>query len=123
MHGVRDSDLSNQVAAVTSLAWLTEPGPDFEPSVSLEVRLGPEMNRTVVVELDTSGTIDVAAERRRLEKELAGAQKELASTAAKLANADFLAKAPDAVIAKIRDRQRVAQQETERITTRLAALQ
>ncbi|MBL7507815.1 hypothetical protein INQ20_26255, partial [Escherichia coli] len=53
----------------------------------------------------------------------AGAQKELASTAAKLANADFLAKAPDAVIAKIRDRQRVAQQETERITTRLAALQ
>ncbi|CNW23010.1 valyl-tRNA synthase valS [Mycobacterium tuberculosis] len=123
MHGVRDSDLSNQVAAVTSLAWLTEPGPDFEPSVSLEVRLGPEMNRTVLVELDTSGTIDVAAERRRLEKELAGAQKELASTAAKLANADFLAKAPDAVIAKIRDRQRVAQQETERITTRLAALQ
>ncbi|COW70344.1 valyl-tRNA synthase valS [Mycobacterium tuberculosis] len=89
----------------------------------MEVRLGPEMNRTVVVELDTSGTIDVAAERRRLEKELAGAQKELASTAAKLANADFLAKAPDAVIAKIRDRQRVAQQETERITTRLAALQ
>lgn len=75
MHGVRDSDLSNQVAAVTSLAWLTEPGPDFEPSVSLEVRLGPEMNRTVVVELDTSGTIDVAAERRRLEKELAGAQR------------------------------------------------
>ncbi len=33
------------------------------------------MNRTVVVELDTSGTIDVAAERRRLEKELAGAQR------------------------------------------------
>ena len=78
---------------------------------------------TVVVELDTSGTIDVAAERRRLEKDLAAAQKELASTAAKLANADFLAKAPEAVVGKIRDRQRVAHEETERITARLAALQ
>jgi valyl-tRNA synthetase len=121
--GVEESDLGGQVAAVTSLAWLTAPGDDFTPSVSLEVRLGPKLNNTVVVELDTSGTIDVAAERRRLEKDLAAAQKELASTAAKLANADFLAKAPDHVVGKIRDRQRVAQEETERITARLAGLQ
>jgi valyl-tRNA synthetase len=121
--GVEECDLSTQVAAVTSLAWLTAPGPDFRSSVSLEVRLGPNMNRTVVVELDTSGTIDVAAERRRLEKDLAAAQKELASTAAKLANADFLAKAPESVVGKIRDRQRVAQEESERITARLAGLQ
>ena len=121
--GVEECDLSAQVAAVTSLAWLTAPGPDFRSSVSLEVRLGPNMNRTVVVELDTSGTIDVAAERRRLEKDLASAQKELASTAAKLANADFLANAPDTVVGKIRDRQRVAQEESERITARLAGLQ
>ncbi len=118
--GVQDSDLSTQVAAVTSLAWLTAPGPDFRASVSLEVRLG---GGTVVVELDTSGTIDVAAERRRLEKDLAAAQKELASTAAKLANADFLAKAPEQVVTKIRDRQRLAQEETDRISTRLAGLQ
>ena len=64
---------------------------------------------TVVVELDTSGTIDVAAERRRLEKDLAAAQKELASTTAKLGNADFMAKAPEAVVDKIRERQRLAQ--------------
>ena len=91
--------------AVTSLAWLTAPGPDFRASVSLEVRLS---GGTVVVEIDTSGTIDVAAERRRLEKDLAAAQKELASTAAKLGNADFLAKAPEAVVGKIRDRQQLA---------------
>jgi valyl-tRNA synthetase len=121
--GVEDSDLSAQVGAVTSLAWLTAPGPDFRPSVSLEVRLGRNADRTVVVELDTSGTIDVAAERRRLEKDLAAAQKELASTAAKLANADFLAKAPEQVVGKIRDRQRVAQEETDRINARLAGLQ
>jgi len=121
--GVEASDLSSQVGAVTSLAWLTTPGPDFLPSVSLEVGLGPDMNRTVVVELDTSGTIDVAAERRRLEKDLATAQKELASTTAKLANTDFLAKAPQDVVGKIRDRQRVAQEETDRISARLAGLQ
>jgi valyl-tRNA synthetase len=118
--GVEESDLAGQVPAATSLAWLTAPGPDFRPSASLEVRLS---RTTVVVELDTSGTIDVAAERRRLEKDLALAQKELASTAAKLANADFLAKAPEQVVGKVRERQRVAQEETDRITSRLAGLQ
>jgi valyl-tRNA synthetase len=121
--GIEDSDLTAQVGAVTSLAWLTAPGPDFRPSASLEVRLGPNMNRTVVVELDTSSTIDVAAERRRLEKDLAAAQKELASAAAKLANADFLAKAPENIVDKIRDRQRVAQEESDRINARLVGLQ
>ena len=77
----------------------------------------------MVVELDTSGTIDVAAERRRLEKDLAAAQKELASTTAKLGNADFMAKAPEAVVDKQRERQRVAREETDRITARLAGLQ
>ena len=120
LSGVQAADLSTQVGAVASLAWLTVPGAEFAPSASLEVRLG---GGTLVVELDTSGTIDVAAERRRLEKDLAAAQKELASTAAKLANEDFLAKAPEAVVGKIRDRQRVAQEESERITARLAGLQ
>jgi valyl-tRNA synthetase len=121
--GVDGADLNSQAGAVTSLAWLTAPAADFRPSVSLEVRLGPNTDRTVVVELDTSGTIDVAAERRRLEKDLAAAQKELASTAAKLANADFLVKAPQDVVGKIRDRQRVAQGDTDRINARLAGLQ
>ena len=121
--GVEESDLSTQVGAVRSLAWLTEPGPDFGASASVEVRLGPKMDRIVVVELDTSGTIDLAAERRRLEKDLTAAQKELASTAAKLGNADFLAKAPEQVVDKIRERRRVAEEETERITARLAGMQ
>ena len=77
---------------------------------------------TVVVELDTSGTVDVAAERRRLEKDLAAAQKELAGTTAKLGNEAFLAKAPDEVVDKIRGRQQLAGEEVERITARLAGL-
>ena len=120
LSGIDTADLSTQVGAVTSLAWVTESGPDFSPSASLEVGL---KGGIVVVELDTSGTIDVAAERRRLEKDLAAAQKELSSTTAKLGNADFMAKAPAAVVDKQRERQRVAREETDRITARLAGLQ
>ncbi|MDT5165970.1 MAG: valyl-tRNA synthetase, partial [Mycobacterium sp.] len=119
LSGVDTADLSAQLAAVASLAWLTEPAADFAPSASLEVGL---TGGIVVVELDTSGTIDVAAERRRLEKDLAAAQKELSSTTAKLGNADFMAKAPQAVVDKQRERQRVAREEADRITARLAGL-
>ncbi|MCP9273486.1 valine--tRNA ligase [Mycolicibacterium arenosum] len=117
--GVEAADLASQVPAVAALAWLTEPAEGFAPSASVEVRLS---RGTVVVELDTSGTVDVAAERRRLEKDLAAAEKELAQTAGKLGNAEFLAKAPDAVVDKIRTRQQIAREEVERITARLADL-
>jgi valyl-tRNA synthetase len=119
LSGIDSADLSAQLGAVSSLAWVTEPTADFTPSASLEVGL---KGGIVVVELDTSGTIDVAAERRRLEKDLAAAQKEIASTTAKLGNADFMAKAPEAVVAKQRERQRVAREEADRITARLAVL-
>ena len=102
-----------------ALAWLTSPEPEFRACAQVEVRL---TGGTVSVELDTSGTVDVDAERRRLEKDLAGAQKELAGTAAKLGNEAFLAKAPGDVVDKIRGRQKLAAEEVDRITARLAAL-
>ncbi|ORV42784.1 valine--tRNA ligase [Mycolicibacter engbaekii] len=121
--GIDDADLASQVAAVASQAWLTEPGEGFTPSATVEVRLGAgAKTSTVVVELDTSGTVDVVAERRRLEKDLAAAHKELEATSAKLGNEAFLAKAPEAVVDKIRGRQQLARDEVDRITARLAAL-
>jgi valyl-tRNA synthetase len=117
--GIEHVGLTGQVAPVTALAWLTEPAADFNATAQLEVRLS---TGTVAVELDTSGTVDLAAERRRLEKDLAAAQKDLAATAAKLGNEAFLAKAPGDVVDKIRERQKLAQEETDRITARLAAL-
>ncbi len=113
------ADLESQVGAVCSLAWLTEPAEGFTPSAAVEVRLS---NATVVVEVDTSGTVDVDAERRRLDKDLAAARKELAQTSAKLDNEAFLAKAPTEVVDKIRNRQQVAHEEVDRISARLAAL-
>lgn len=117
--GIDEADLAGQVPAVTRLAWLAAPGSDFSPSASVEMRLG---RGTVVVELDTSSTVDVAAERRRLEKDLAAAHKELASTSAKLDNAGFMSKAPAEVIDKIRDRHAVSREETDRIAARLAEM-
>ena len=65
---------------------------------------------------------EVAAERRRLEKDLAAAEKEVVATAAKLGNEAFLSKAPEAVVGKIRARQQLARDEVDRITVRLSAL-
>jgi valyl-tRNA synthetase len=117
---VEKADLVAQIPAVSSLAWLTEAADGFNPSAAVEVRLS---KGTVVVELDTSGTVDVAAERRRLEKDLVAAEKELAGTTGKLGNDAFLAKAPADVVEKIRGRQQLAREEVDRITARLASLQ
>ncbi|MGF6886112.1 valyl-tRNA synthetase [Nocardia sp. GAS34] len=114
--GIEAADLVAQQAEIANLARLIEPGDDFTATASLEVRLS---GATVTVELDTSGTVDLDAERRRLEKDLATAQKEMAGTTAKLGNEAFLAKAPDDVVAKIRTRRDVAESEVARITVRL----
>ena len=117
--GIDAAGLTAHTAPVSALAWLTEPVDGFTPTARVEVRLS---GGTVEVELDTSGTVDVEAERRRLEKDLAAAQKELAQTGGKLGNEAFLAKAPADVVDKIREREKLAREEVERISARLAAL-
>ncbi len=117
--GVDAAGLAGHTAPVAALAWLTDPDPDFTPTASVEVRLS---GGTVGVELDTSGTVDVDAERRRLEKDLAAARKERDQTGAKLGNEAFLAKAPAEVVDKIRERNTLAGEEVARISARLAAL-
>ena len=104
---------------VAALAKLTEPEEGFTASISVEVRLS---QGTVTVDIDTSGTIDLGAEKKRLEKDLAAAQKELVTADNKLANEAFLAKAPDAVVDKIKTRRQIAVEEIERITGRLKEL-
>lgn len=105
--------------AIRSLVRLTEPEEGFSVSASLEVALA---GGVVTVELDTSGTIDVAAERKRLEKDLGAARKELAQTEGKLGNEAFIAKAPEHVIEKIKVRRETAVADIGRIEARLGAL-
>ncbi|MGV0385917.1 valine--tRNA ligase [Corynebacterium tuberculostearicum] len=113
------ADLTGQEELVRNLANTTAPGEDFDPSASIEVRLS---QATVEVTLDTHGAVDVEAERKRLEKDLAKANKELEQTGKKLGNENFLSKAPEEVVNKIRERQQIAREEVERITSRLEGL-
>ena len=76
----------------------------------------------VTVELDLAGTVDVAAERKRLERDLAAARKEAQSMTAKLGNEAFTAKAPAEVIEKSRPRLAAAEADIARLESRLAAL-
>ncbi|OLR95336.1 valine--tRNA ligase [Actinokineospora bangkokensis] len=119
LSGVDAAGLAAHTAAVASLARLTEPGDDFAASASIEV---PLAGGAVSVELDLSGTVDVAAERKRLGKDLAVAEKELAQCEAKLGNPKFTDKAPADVVAGIRARREAAAAEIARVTARLAAL-
>ena len=117
--GIPAGDTEIDLAPVFALAWLTASDEGFSPTASVEVRLSAA---TVTIELDTSGTVDVAAERRRLEKDLAAAEKELTQTTEKLGNEAFIAKAPEAVVDKIKARRQLASEEVERISGRLAGL-
>lgn len=88
---------------------------DFTPSASVEIG-------AMKVELDLSGTVDVVAERARLEKDLATAQKDLKTAEVKLGNEGFMAKAPAAVVVEIKERLTATTSDIERITAQLAAL-
>ncbi|RBM23629.1 valine--tRNA ligase [Streptomyces sp. PT12] len=109
------SGLAAHEEAVRALLRLTAPGEGFSATATLPVG-------GATVALDLSGAIDYEAERKRLTKDLAAAEKELAQTGAKLGNDSFLAKAPDHVVDRIRTRQETARADIERITAQLARL-
>ena len=88
---------------------------EFTPSASVEIG-------SMKVELDLSGTVDVVAERARLEKDLATAQKDLKTAEVKLGNEGFMAKAPANVVVEIKERLSATTADIERITAQLAAL-
>ncbi len=112
-------DLAGMRPYLDALAKLTPAGDDFAATATVEVRLS---SCTPTVAIDTSGQVDVEAERKRAAKDLAAAEKELAGTTAKLGNEQFLAKAPDAVVAKITARRELAEAEVARLTAKLAEL-
>ncbi|MFB7589789.1 valine--tRNA ligase [Streptomyces sp. NPDC056169] len=112
---VTGTALAPHEAAIRQLLRLQPEGEGFSATASLPVA-------GATVALDLSGTIDVAAERKRLAKDLAAAEKEKAQANGKLGNEAFLAKAPDNVVDKIRTRLAKADEDIARIQTQLANL-
>ncbi len=88
---------------------------DFTPSATLEIA-------GATIELDLTGSIDLVAERARLEKDLATALKDQKTAEVKLGNEGFMAKAPAEVVVEIRGRLAKTTSEIERLSAALAAL-
>jgi valyl-tRNA synthetase len=108
-------ELGRHEPGIRSLLRLTAPTDGFSATASVKVE-------GVTVELDLSGAIDVAAERRRLERDVAAARRELAQVSAKLGNEQFVAKAPADVVERMRARHAAAQADIERIEGQLSVL-
>jgi valyl-tRNA synthetase len=76
----------------------------------------------VEIVMPLGGLIDVAAEKSRIAKDIAKADKEIAMLDKKLGNADFLARAPEDVVAEQRGRLAEEQSRRQRLADALATL-
>ncbi|GAA0399896.1 valine--tRNA ligase [Micromonospora gifhornensis] len=116
LDGLAGAGVAAHEPLIRSLARLDAAGDDFQASATLA------MPGEVSVALDTRGSIDIAAERARLTKDRAAAEKEAGQARAKLDNPAFVGKAPEHVVAKIRDRLAAAEADLTRIDAALEAL-
>jgi valyl-tRNA synthetase len=79
----------------------------------------PIVVRDALAALPLAGIVDIEAEKARLDKEIARERQEVAKVDAKLANPDFVARAPEAIIAEHHERReaslsRIAKMEAAR---------
>jgi valyl-tRNA synthetase len=115
LDGIGGTILAAHEDRIRALLRLTPPAADFAPTATLHAE-------GVTIDLDTAAGLDVAAERKRLAKDLAAARTEIDAVSRKLANASFVERAPAEVVAKNRARLAAAEADVARLTERLAAL-
>jgi len=100
----READVVRHLANVGSLTVDADPA---KPRNAATLVIGD-------LQIYVADVIDAAAERTRLEKELASLDKQIAGLAAKLNNADFIGRAPADVVQ--REQQRLAELQGKRET-------
>jgi len=108
----RWSDTLKRLARLESIAFVSE-----APAQSVPVSIGQD-----AAALPLGDIIDVAAETIRLRKEIAKLDGEIAGTERKLANPDFVAKAPEEVIEENRERLAAAKAKRARLQEALRRL-
>jgi valyl-tRNA synthetase len=119
--GIEATPLAGHEESIRALLRLTVPA-EPEPGAAGFAASAALSAEGITVELDLAGTVDVDAERKRLERDLAAARKEAESMTAKLGNEAFTARAPALVIDKSRQRLAAAEADITRLESRLAAL-
>ena len=107
--------LLKRMAKLDRVEWLPD---DAEPPPAAMQLVG-ELKLMVPL----AGLIDVAAERGRLDKEIARRRQEQARIKGKLGNASFVQKAPADVVAKERERAAEIQNAIDTLSTQRAALE
>jgi valyl-tRNA synthetase len=107
--------LTTYESAIRFLVRLDEATSNFKPSAKIEVG-------DFIVHFDLTGSIDVKAERARLNKDLEAIKKDQETARVKLENENFMAKAPMDVVKTIRDRMEFCESEITRISALLASL-
>ena len=107
------------IEAIRRLGRVTEiqPVPGDPPKGVAQAVVGE-----ATVMLPLAGVIDFAAERARLAKERGKAEGEAKKIAAKLGNADFVARAPEEVVEENRERLEAARAEMARLDAALARI-
>jgi valyl-tRNA synthetase len=101
-----------QMARATGDAW----GPDATVPATASSRTLAGQQGPIDVHVDVSRFIDVAAERKRLEKERENLSKQIGGIDGKLANKNFVDKAPTDVVQQQRDKR-------EELRTQLATVE
>jgi valyl-tRNA synthetase len=117
------------VQASSSIARIVEAWGDTIKRLARIVRLEfaetppagslPIVVRDALAALPLAGIVDIEAEKSRLDKEIARERQEIAKVDAKLANPDFVARAPEEIIAEHHERReaslsRIAKMEAAR---------
>ena len=127
-----DQGIKNSARINAEITGLTGPGTKYEDAIRFLVRLdvpGNNFSPSAKIEIgkftvyfDLTGSVDVAAERARLTKDLANIKKDRETAQVKLGNENFMAKAPMEVVSEIRNRLEFCDSEIQRIESLLSSL-
>ena len=94
----------------------------FAPSAEISKDMVQSVFKEAVILLPLKGVVDFAAEKERLNKELASLNKNLEGYARKLGNASFVERAPAAVVEEEKRRQAEALENKAKIEEALARI-